>query len=513
MNKRTLSLVAAGIAIVIAAGFFGLKMTYESKVRNAVENFLATLPEPLEATAGRIDVSFLDKSVVISDLAGKYTGKKLVTFSIAKLSASGINADAFKEGAGTAHIADSLKIENVVYDSDFFTLKIDQYAYQNISGDLQRILNENIRAIPVFITMYADPAYFTSGREQKELFGHIAPLLEALETLSIGGVAMRGYSFSTPGDGTVTVAEGVSGKYSLREIENMAFTNIAFTPAGSSAPVTLLGTVGIDGAALPSFAEPLKAISQGAAPSAVFQTMLRGQKLALRNLHMKDMTIRDPENPGHALLTLAGFSFSYAADSSLDMDLGFDGLKIVRELLKNDIPEEALALMPDPLSNSGAVKITATEQDGKLDTLECKKIAFKEDTLGNFSQSFAIRDLNTMAFLMGVPGPAALTSFDLTVTDTGASDVLYTALAAFNENDTPERLRMETIRELPAPESLPNDTLRELVAALRTFLEKPGGTFRMTLAPASPLALWELQATALTEPEKLGLTVSISPAQ
>lgn len=524
MNKRTLSLIIVGIAVLAAGGgLFSVKTTYESKVRNDIENFLANLPQPLECTAGKIDVSFLGKSVVISDLTGSYKGKEAVTFSLAKISATGINTDAAKDGAGPTDIAKTLVVEKVVYGSPLFSATIDQYAYQGISGDLNQIIDETIKAMPTLITVYTDPEYITSEKKQIEALGKLSPLIAASETLTIGSATMRNLSYTVPvmdkelapGQKVVVkIAEGNTGKYSLREMENMLFKDVSVTPEGSATPLITIESLGMDGAKLPSFAALFKALSQDTASPALLQAALQGQSFALKNLAIKNMSIHNPENLEQTVLSLANGTFNYIAENAHDIDLRFDGMKVDKMLMENNgFPKNALALMPETLSHSGAVRITVTAKDAgdKTYDLECTKIAFSEDTLGNFSLSFAIDDLNPMALAFGMPGPAVLKNFDFSAKDTGASDVFFTVRAE-DENATAASLRAQAVDSLPAQDTLPNDALRELMSAVATFLEKPGSTLRITLAPASPLNLQEFQA-ALEDPAKLGLTVMVAPAQ
>lgn len=519
MNKRTLSFIIAGIAVLAAGGLFAVKTTYESKVRNGIEDFLANLPQPLEAKAGNIEVSFFDKSVVISDLTGSYKGSEAFSFSLGKLAATGINVDAAKEGAGTTDIAKTLVAEKAVYTTTLFNASIDRYAYQNISGDLNRIIEETIKATPAIVATYTDPEYATSQKKQMEFLGKITPLIAASETLTIGNGTIQNYTYTLPLNKTkavVTIGEGSMGKYSLREMGSMVFKSISCTPEGSSTPLLQIESIGMDGAQIPSFVELFKAISQGMTSSAILRTTLQGQNFALKNLSIKNMSVRNPENLEQTVISLADSSFSYIAEASHDMDLRFDGVKIAKTLVeKGDLPESVLALIPETLSYSGAMQIKATAkgEGGKSYDLECKKIAYKEDTLGEFTMSLAIDDINAMALMMGIPGPAALKNFDLTVKDTGASDILFTAMAAEEEGQSAAGLRARAASELPALEELPNDALRGLVSAVKAFIEKPGNMIRITLAPASPLNLQAFQAAAIAEPAKLGLSASTTPAQ
>lgn len=517
MNKRTLSLIIVGIAVLAAGGLFAVKMTYESKVRNGIERFLANLPQPLECKAGKIDVSFFDKSVVISDLTGNYKGKDTVTFSLAKISAAGINADAAKEGAGTTDIAKTLVVEKAVFDSNLFSNAIDHYAYQDISGDLNRIINETIKVMPALIAAYADPEYATSQKKQMELLGEITPLIAATETLTIGSATIQNYSYTFPtmGKTVVKIAEGSMGKYSLREMGSAIFKGVAVTPEGSAPPLIEVESVGMDGAQLPSFVAMCRALSLDATSPALLRETLRGQKFALKNLAVKNLAVRHPQDLGQTVLSLANGTFSYIAENAHDMDLRFDDMKVAKVLMEQgNIPENALALMPETLLYNGALQIKATAKDegGKVYDLECTKFAISENTLGNFSLSFAFDDLNPLVYIMGMSGPAALKNFDLSVKDTGASDVFFTILAEDEGNATAASLRAQAVSSLPAQETLPNDALRGLMSAVATFLEKSGNTLRITLAPASPLNLQEFQA-ALAEPAKLGLTFMVAPAQ
>jgi hypothetical protein len=519
MNKRTLSFIVAGVVVLAAGGLFAVKNTYESKVRSGIENFLANLPQPIEAKAGKIDISFFDKSVVISDLTVKDKGQDDVTFSVAKIAATGINFDAAKEGAGTTEIAKTLVVEKCVYSSKLFNSVIDSYAYQNISGDLNRMINESVNATPAIIAAFTDPEYPTSQKKQLEFLSKMTPLIAASETLTIGNAAIKNYTYTIPVNGskmTVSLAEATVGKYSLREMGNMVFKDTTCSMDGSSIPFVRFESISMDSAELPSFEEMFKAISQGMKSPTVLRTTLQGQKFALKNLRVKNMSVRDPKNMEQMLFSLDNSTFSYVADSAHDVDTRFDGLKMAKALLaEGGMPEDALALMPETLVYSGAMRIKATARGeaGASYDLNCEKIAFKEDTLGEFSLSLAIDDLNSIALIMGMPGPAALKNFDLTVKDTGASNVLFTVKAAEGENQTAAALRAEAVKELPPQEQLPNDALRSLVGAVRTFIEKPGNTLRITLAPASPLNLQTLQSAALMTPDKLGLTASTTPAQ
>lgn len=516
MNKRTLSFIAIGVVVLAAGGLFALKTTYESKVKTGIENFLANLPAPMEATAGKIDVSFFDKSVVISDITGSYKGKEAVSFSLAKISATGINADAAKEGAGTTAIAKSLLVEKMVYASKAYSASIDQYAYNDISGDLNRIIDETVKALPAFMAAYADPDYATSQKKQMEFLGKITPLLAALETMTIGNGSLRDYSYTIPLKSqrlVFKIAESTMGKYSLREMGSMVVKGVTMAPEGVSTPLLELESLGMDGAELPSFIELFKAISQGVSSAALLRPTLQGQDFALKNLNVKNLSVRDPKNPDQVVFSLADGTFSYIAKASHDMDMRFSGMKMAKSLLNRgeELPESVQNLLPSVLSFSGVTQINATRKGNsdKVYDFDCKKIAFKEDSLGQFSLSLSVGDLNAMALAMGMPGPATLKNFHFNARDMRASTVFFTILAEEedNENVTPESLRAKAISELPPSESLPNEQLRNLVEGIRYFISGEQRGLEISIAPPAPLTLQELQAAALTAPEKLGISV------
>lgn len=519
MNKRKVLFLVGAIVVLAAAGLYGVKTTYETNVRNAIERFFASLPEPLKAKAEKIDVAFFSKSVTITGLTvSAQTEDGQHDFSAAEITASGINPEAVKEGAGKTRLARTLEVKNYLYASKDITVKAERETYKNIDADFGLLVTEGAKALPVFFRSGPTPASPLPKREEMRIFTDLAPFMAAAETISIAEYSAMNYVYVIPtgkGETTITtVAKSSMKDYSLRATGPVALSGIACAPVGSS-PGVRIESMGWDSAKLPSFVPMFKALGKDESPEAVIETM-KGQDFALRNLYVKNLSVHKKEDVEETLFSLKDFSFSYIAEAVHELAIRYDSLDVDKKILAKGkaLPPAALNLLPETLSYSGVTRISASKSEhSNIYAVDCDEMTFREKKLGAFTLRFAVRDIDPAVVVQtGDPGPAVLKSFALSITDTGVSDIIFASLAQ-QEGSTPETMRARTLGEFPPPAAIPNEVQRELIDAIRSFTASSGNTLAIALAPATPLTFRALQEAALLNPRALGLSASTTLAQ
>ncbi len=528
MNKRKIVITVVVVCLIAAAGLFAVKWQYESKVRGDIENFLANLPAPLTAKAGNIDVSFFDKSVAISDLKGSYTislqkdGKEEATpvdFAVARILASGINQDAFKAGAGTAKLADSLAVDNVTVTSPIVQASIENYIIEDISADVQQVVDAWAKAFPAMMAATL-PGNVPSDEEMRALMADYARIFKAYETARVGRMAFTNYKYSLDVDGqkiAVRLASGEAKDYSIRKIGPVVLntTDVAL----DGAPFMTVDTISSEEIILPSFVKFLEIIARDGGSSSLLpqlQEALAGQDFSIKNLRLRNLSVQHPQEKDTLLLTLADSAFSYAAQKAHTMDLTFDKLNTDKKvLLKNSrLPAEVLADLPDTVSLDGVLQTVITPKGSDTFDVDIKKNLVKGQGMGEFSLSMAAENTSPMPLLMGMPSNATLKNFDLAVTDEGLSNVIF-AINGYYEGNSPEQARageVDSLRQELAAESSPVGKM--LLEGVINFLEKSGNTIRVVMAPSSPATMAALmQAYMSGSPEAIGLSVTVTPGK
>ncbi|MDL2209568.1 hypothetical protein LJC26_02045 [Desulfovibrio sp. OttesenSCG-928-O18] len=516
MNKRKIYLIVGGLCVLVAAGLFIAKNQYEAKMRGDIETFLANLPAPLTAVAEKIEVSVLDRSFALTNLKGQYKSESTeLEFSTARVEAKGVNLDAFKADAGSVLLADSVKLTNNVVKTPGVYAGIESYALENVSGNITQLADEYIKVFPDLVALLKAPGFEMDKKAQRQALGALSGLLKAYETFSAGKVTMTNYVHTSLVDDkkmTMTLARSETQKYSIRETGPSSMTGLSFTI--DEKPFMAWESLRYDGITLPSFVEFLNALcGEVVPPREKLKATLEGQVFALNNLRGKSFVAHDPEDSERKLFALADFGLSYEARDAHTVNFTYSGFDIDKKLIEDDgdLSDEALALLPTTLSFEGAFQGTLTRKDENTASADFKRIHLKEASLGEMTLAFSIKDVNVLAIFLGMPGPAALESLDLNLVDNGMSELLFT-VAAEEAEDSAANVRTEVVNQFTTSrEALPNDTLKGLADASAKFLEKSGKSFRLTLAPAKPLPLMLIQSAAFTDPDKLGLTYSVTP--
>lgn len=523
MNKRKVGLIAGVLCLLAVAGGFAVKMQYESKIRSDIEKALASLPQPLSAKAEKIDVSFFDKSVTIANLKATYTMKISVgdatqtlpmEYAIDRITATGINIDGFKEGAGAVKLLDSLVLVNTRVTSPQAQSYLARNELKDISGDASQVIAGIAKALPAILEVGASPDFELDETGQKEFIAALSGALKAYETVVIGVSSFEDYQSATDLDGTkieIRLASGQAGKSTIRNMGPFALKGLTVAVDGvQCVAVESLSTGEI---VLPSFVGFLDILSGGGAPNPqLLKDMFKGQTFALKNLRLKNLEARHPMMRDAPLFTLDEADFSYVAETAHTVDFTFTKLDVQKAVIAKGagLPAAALANLPDTITFEGVIQQVATPRETGAYDAECKKMFLKGSGLGEASLSFSIANLNALAFLMRMPQPQ-VKNFDLSLTDAGFSEAAF-AVNGLLEGKTSEQARATEVASLrESLEENPETPGKEVIAGMASFLEKPGKSLRIVIAPASPLSLEELETLALTDPAALGLTVTVTP--
>ena len=524
MNKRKIGIIAGVLCLLAVAGFFVVKMQFESNIRGTIESTLAGLPQPLAAKAEEIDVSFSDKSVTLTNLKVTYTyslkkGDSEETipmdYTFDRITAKGINMDGFKEGAGTQKLVDSLVFVNAKFMSPLAQSHVGLYTFDNITGDFQQLYTEFAKALPVMMAANAKPEFAERQAEQRKLMDALAGILKAYETVHIDKSTFEDYQYAIDFEGTkvdVHFASGQSLDASMRKMGPVVLKNM--TVKTKDVEVGKLDSLSMDEIILPSFAEFFKVLGQDAMPSRhILQGLLKGQTFVLKNLRMKNLETRHPLFKDTPFFTLADVDFSYTAETAHTIDFSFSNLNLPKSVLlrQSRLPAQTMAALPDVITLEGVMQQSATPKDEGAYDAECKKIFLKGTGLGEGTLSFAISDLNFMAVMMGMPSKAALKNFDLSLRDAGFSDVAF-AINGLYSGKSGEEARAEEVASIREElEEDPDVMGKEIIAGFADFLEKSGNTLRIKVAPASPISLEDAHKALLSNPETLGLSVTVTP--
>ena len=514
MNKKLL--YTLGGICFIAVALFGGKVWYEGQIRNKIEATLASLPAPLTAKAERIDVSALEKSVTLTNLVCEYTDESgKLTYSIASLAARGINFDAFKDGVGTTKLADSVLLRDLRVTSPFITASIASHTVSDIRGDYAQIKKATLAVLPELAQAYTSPVFAAERIHFENTFSQLGSLLKAYETLYIGNAVTEKYAYTMAvAQKTVSgiVERATVASYSMQKMGVAAIENI--TLSIDNAPLAHFDSITMDEATLPSLVNFFAEFEKRTTPSpTMVYEVLGGQPFLIKNLRLKGIHFFEPTDGGEQLFTLDTASFTYDAADSHNMDFVYSGLTVNKKsLVQAELPEEILTRFGDAVTFEGGTTLRMTPQKNDTFTLEYQT-RIHSSPLGSTSLSVDITNV-TMDTVSQIPhGPIALKGVTLTVTDKGASDILL-IVKAKNENKTPEEARADIIAELlSGGESLPNETLKDLVTTVATFIENSGQSLHLELAPVEPLRFAEVQAAIVMEPEKLGITATVAPAQ
>lgn len=528
MSKQKIGIIVGGLCLLALAAVFIVKQQYESKVQKNIEAFLASLPQSWNVKAEKIDVSFFDKSVILTNLKGSYTltlpqggtqESLPMAFAFDRIKATGVNLDGFEPGAGTVTLLDSLDFTNMTFTSPLAQASVESYSIQGISGDFQLVADEIVKAAPTIMAANAVSDYPASGEELNKMMGAFAGIFKAYETVSFKRISLRNYKYALDFQGQkIDMSLGATdGKdYSIRRMGSCTLTDARASLNG--VPIFSMESGSIDELVLPSFVSMFEILAKSDSPSPdELMASLKNQPFALKNMRFKNMTMQNPLEPDKTVFSLADISLSYVIEDSHAVDFSFNSLAIDKGMLAagNGLPDSALSPLPDPVTLEGALALNVKQQGGGLCDLNVKKLFLKGPGLGEANMAFAAENVNTMIAMRGISDMAAiLKNFDLSVTDDGLSDVIFATEGGLRGSSAEEvrTQHMESLKKELADE----DTAvgKEVLTALINFLTKPGATLGVTVAPPAPTPLAEqMEAFANDDAASIGFSVTFTPGK
>lgn len=508
MNKRKPLIIIAGVALLAVAGLFGVKTWCEAKLRGDLEQYLANLPAPLAATVEHIDVSFFDRSYVVSNLKVNFedaNGKLDAT--IRQISVSGLSIKALMNAGGTIKLADRVEILDIDVNGAEVKTRIGKYILEDVSGDISQINKANAQIFLEAAKVYNQRTSDINPEDLALLAGSLADAFKSYETVFIGKSTTENYFFEDSAS-LMTMDKSVVSQWSTREIGRAEITGLSAAVKGI--PAVRIASVSLDGATIPSFVELLKALKSSSPLSEVLVDTLRGQTFILKNLRAKDLAFHDDD--GDVAATIADMTFSYESGQTHVLDFAYNDLKMELSALGDDDASNIIRdHFAEPPRLSSATRLTVSPKGNYTYDAVYTHNA-KGDKLGSLSFEIALNDL-TGALLINQLGPLAVKRCNATIDDKGVSDLLIT-LFAQEEGLSPEDARAELAQSVAQNrEHTPDDALKNLLDSIAEFILRPGGSLQVDVAPIEPLPLANLLQTLLAAPESLGVTAVFTPGE
>jgi hypothetical protein len=539
MYRRKIGVIIVALLILAAVGAAIIKTRMASVMRENIIKEMAALRDPFKLTAGNVQVSWLDSSVTLTDVKGEYKGASGVSFKLAadKIEAKGISTEIFSRNASTGviRIARQAAITGLTYETANLKASVGVIQYGEITGDLGRILND-IREFPQYWAILENKKLLNEPPNRQKVFKFLSSALSSFETLRIDNVTARNYDVSSMLQETkirVTIDSMRVHTYSLREIGAGNYSPIAVTV--NDQLVCAIESLSWDNVKIPSFLELVVLLADAGVPApermkAVFQE----QAFGLNNMRLKNVAANMHGDAKTPLFTLAHMALSYEADAVHSIKFDYSGLIVDKNRVQSafDLSNDAAALLPPQIDASGGFETQINAGNFPLVAADCKNIALKEAGLGEVSVRFAVDNFYARTSHLGAGPAMELTefkSFAASLVDSGASDVLFTALADEANNDENDRTNpdggvavrprftAESCRALVIAglvrqrDTLPNRTLQEVANAGITFLTRSGSSLMLSVTPQEPANLGNLLRTALTEPERLNIKVAVAP--
>ena len=517
MNRKIVTFVVIAV-IAVTGGFFWIKSRFDAQVRQGIETFVASIPAPCTMTIGKIDVDSFKRTVTLFDaetICTSNNGEQ--KFSAKRVVAANVNMDAFKEGAGKTVLLKKLELADVAFMGPGLAGSMEYYRLEGIAGDMKIIWPAISRALPGLALAYNRLDDLETNKElQRKLMAAFVDVLRAYETVAIDTFEMRNYTYRLNADDmplSMTVRDVMGSKYALRDMGPIQLAGISVTLGDT--PVLSMESMGLEGAKLPSFVPLFEIAASGREPAlSEIQEVFKAKDFSLKNVYSKNMLVQDPRQPGQMICSLAESSFSYDGSAMHHAAIAWKDLSVNKALYTegSGLSAGVLALIPDTVHVGGSFVVQAATKDKGFYDITWEAMV-KEQALGSLLIKADVLNVHAMAVAMGSPGAAALGSMTLLATDTGISEILFT-LAAEKEGVTAEEQRASVVRQLSRSQgALPNDTIRNLAENIMKFLEKPGSSITVSLKPESPLNALLLKQLFVADPVKLGLSVSLTPAQ
>jgi hypothetical protein len=355
-------------------------------------------------------------------------------------------------------------------------------------------------------------------------------VLKAYETVSVARVSTTGQTVELDVDGdklSLSVDSSELLGYSLRETGPFTLKDLSVSLNGEK--MVSCERIGWDKIQLPSYADLLLTLSEGALtmdPAQIvlkFSEMLQKSPMAFNNVSVRNVTVRnlldrDKEQREKTIFSLAESKLSYTmTDSSNDLALHLTNLAIARLLFEDELPDSALAVLPETLVFSGGLETAVNASEASTLSLDCKNISLAVQDIFLAELSFALEGVpGVQTIFLDAPMDARLAKLDLSLSDLALSDFIFAIGAAEQSEHSDGETKAETIRNEAVTlvraggESLQPEPLRELASNVALFLTKSGQTFTLALHPPKPVSLKQLDIAILSNPDAFGVSSSVT---
>ena len=219
------------------------------------------------------------------------------------------------------------------------------------------------------------------------------------------------------------------------------------------------------------------------------------------------LTIDTPNGkPLPISLAHAGVHFVFT-DKQQQVSLSVDRLAMEKRILSisGDIPEqsEIIALLPDTLVFNGQMDLTISVLQKGGTTLLLSPAMLGIEKMG------AITLTVDMTNLLPTKKDPSVVLIDMSLMDEGISEFCFAAFGMLTGTD-PGTLRQSVCAFLTAAPAALSEPLTELRDNILNFLEKPGASLRITIAPATPTPLGVLEKMIELNPESAGISSTLT---
>ncbi len=513
--KRTLLIGLAVVVILAAGGYFWAQSRYDAAVRAEVQRLADSVSAPCKATVGKVESDLLSQTIALYDVEAICSiqgGDQ--TFFVKRATLKGLQRKALEQGSGRVKLLDSLEMAEIAFAGPAVSGHIDAYLIGDISGD-PGVLNSALAGAPATLVSIFEGVEALDRDAQRRAFADMAELFGAYETVSLGSVSVKNYAYDVSVEDqtlSVSLKDFQGSSHTIREFGPMRLTGL--TVAVDGTPLAEADAVSLDGMKLPSLVPLFAELAKPTPPDmAVLETVFTSRDFALTHLRFTGLRVLDPDNPDQMAVILDNLSLNYAGESGHAVDLEYD-LTLDRSLLAQDmaIPMAALFRLPDPLKVHSSLNLTAMPKGDWVYDVSWQAHT-SEASLGAIRYAAEVTDFSLDDLARPNVRNLGIKSLSLSVTDTGISDVLF-ASAGAAQGAEPEAMRKMALAELVVNrEMLPKGSLGNVLDDAVRFLQKPGKVFTVSAKPAAPIRIMQLQQVVLQDPERLGLTSSVSPVK
>lgn len=517
-KKNKIAGILVGVLVLAGIGGYFAKNYYEEKMVRDIQAAMAAIPAPYFLQADSVTVSALSRSANFTGLRGGIQSPEgdMVT-TIEQAEVNGLNLNAFGKGQGTVRLASSMVLRNLATKGPGVSGTVARYELADINGDFALIYEEWAKAYPVLMEFNKAAASgdAVAVKQAEEQMKVLAPLFKAIETLSVGKLAMQGYAVTMPFQGRSLSAALDSAEmkdYSLRRPGPMRMLGLAASLDGNK--LFSLKEVSMDGAELPSYARIFSSLDALSGQDG--GKVVLADPIAIKKLRFSELQVPAGKLP----LTLA------AADFSIDLRDGGESAAIAfkidaLDMKKSDLLAVAPKLMvvqgslPEQLSFGTGLDCTVKKKEGGASDVSFKTINLSGKDMGEFAMSGDVSGVRSQGL-----GSPLIHKAAFSLTDNGIIDMAF-ALHAESESAGASQaprdikaMRQQIAAMVEAQRAaMPDPSLQKLNADITALLQQPGGTLRMGIAPANPVAANSAQMVILTNPASLGITSSFTPGK